>query len=165
MFSFLTSLSSSIYLYVIAALLSMSVLFGGLLYGEIGKTAEAESALVSAIDANTNLQNSLNQKGLSCKLDDKAVVELHAVNDTAQEVVDDVSTQLQSHASVKKSPIVNAVQPSPVQLPSKEKSNNEITYLPDDGLLSPTITGLLHKSFCNAEPTDTTCVSTGQPSH
>jgi len=149
---------NSIWFYIILGLSLSTVSLGWLSLHNYTGRVEAESSLVAAINANTDLQKSLNLKDLSCKIDDKSVVELQAINVTTQEVVDDISTQLQSHASVKKPP-VNAVQSS-VQLPSKEKSNNEITYLPDDGLLSPTITGLLHKSFCNAEPTDATCIST-----
>jgi len=149
---------SSISLYIILGLAASTASLGWLSVHNYRAKVEAESALVVAINVNTSLQNSLNLKDLSCKIDDKDVASLQALNITTQEVVDDVSTQLQSHASFKKSPPVNAVQSS-VQHPSKEKTNNEITYLPDDGLLSPTITGLLHKSYCNAEPTDASCVS------
>lgn len=153
-----SGLFSSISLYIILGLAASTASLGWLSVHNYRARVEAESALVVAINANTDMQKSLNLKDLSCKIDDKSVVELQAINVTTQEVVDDISTQLQSHASVKKSP-VNAVQSS-AQLPSKEKSNNEITYLPDDGLLPVFITGMLHRSYCNAEPTDATCIST-----
>ena len=76
MLNFLSTLATSTYLYIIAALLAISVLFGVLLYKQIGKTSEAESALVVAINANTSLQKSLELQEQSCQLTDKLLKEL-----------------------------------------------------------------------------------------
>jgi hypothetical protein len=147
---------SSISLYIILGLAASTASLGWLSVHNYRAKVEAESALVVAINVNTDMQKSLNLKELSCKTDDASVVELNASNIFVQEYSDAISTDLQSYSSAKKTSVQATVQRT------KEKPNNETIYLPDDGLLSPTILGLLHKSFCSAEPTDASCVSTGQ---
>jgi hypothetical protein len=62
--------------YIITGLLVILLVVSGLFYVQIGKTSEAESALASAINANTSLQKSLELKEQSCQLTDKLLKEL-----------------------------------------------------------------------------------------
>lgn len=82
--------------YIIAVLLILCGLFGVLSYHFYGAKVEAESALVSAIDANTELQKSLNLRDLSCKIDNKVVseyqTEKQAQQDKTQTVISKIDT-------------------------------------------------------------------------
>ena len=69
---------NSIYLYIILGLVASTASLGWLSVHNYRAKVEAESALVVAINVNTDMQKSLNLKDLSCKIDDKSVVELDA---------------------------------------------------------------------------------------
>ena len=71
--------------YIIVVLLVLCGLFGALSYHFYGDKVEAESALVSAIDANTELQKSLNLLDLSCKIDNKVVSDYQAEKQVQQD--------------------------------------------------------------------------------
>lgn len=94
MFSFLTSLSSKVYLYIIASLLSMSLLFGGLLYREIGKTSAAESALDSVVQTNSDLQNLIETQEKSCELTDKLLAQYQSEKSGEEENKNDKLSSL-----------------------------------------------------------------------
>ena len=94
MFNFLTSLSSTIYLYIIAALLAMTVLFGGLLYREIGKTSVAESALDSVVQTNSDLQNLIQTQEKSCELTDKLLAQYQTDKSFEEETKNDKLSSL-----------------------------------------------------------------------
>lgn len=73
MFSWLTSISSSILLYIIAALLTTTVLFGGLFWYSKGQADKYEAQVQVAQDANKTLDKSLMDKTASCDVTDKAL--------------------------------------------------------------------------------------------
>lgn len=79
---------------VVIILGALAVLFGVLSYHFYGSKAEAEQALVSAIDANTNLQKSLNLFQSSCTIGDKVsgefVQEKAAKDKTTETVVQQI---------------------------------------------------------------------------
>ena len=61
--------------YLILGLSASTLGFGYLSYYQTGKRAEAESALVQVIDANTELQKSLNLQLKSCEISDSVTSE------------------------------------------------------------------------------------------
>lgn len=71
--------------YIIVVLLVLCGLFGVLSYHFYGAKVEAESALVQVIDANTELQKSLNLRNLSCKIDNKVVSDYQAEKQVQQD--------------------------------------------------------------------------------
>lgn len=94
MFSLITSLSSKIYLYIIAALFTMMALFGGLLYREIGKTSAAESALDSVVQTNSDLQNLIQTQEKSCELTDKLLAQYQSEKSSEEENKNDILSSL-----------------------------------------------------------------------
>lgn len=82
MFSFISSLSSSVYLYIIAGLLTLVVVFGGLSWYLKGVADENKAALGVAVSANSTLQNSLDKKIESCDITDKQLAEYQAQTNT-----------------------------------------------------------------------------------
>lgn len=71
--------------YLLTFFVALSLLFGVLSYHFYGAKAEAESALVQVIDANTELQKSLNLRDLSCKIDNKVASEYQAEKQAQQD--------------------------------------------------------------------------------
>jgi hypothetical protein len=65
--------------------MALSGLFGALSYHFYGTQAEAESALVVAIDANTSLQKSLNLQVESCKISDTITSEYQSEKQVQQD--------------------------------------------------------------------------------
>lgn len=117
---------------------------------------EAESALVVAIDANTEMVKAANLQKMSCDVNDTSVVELVAEISKIDEAVNPINSQLKDLATVKKTPNTSKVN-------TKETIKDESNFLPDDGLLSPNVTGLLNKGWCAAYPEDSQCLPTRQP--
>ena len=140
---------NSIYLYIILGLAASTASLGWLSVHNYRAKVEAESALVVAINVNTDMQKSLNLKDSSCKIDDEAVVEVETEKKDLQSKVDAVSDKFD------KLKIITATKP----LVKQEIINHETNILPDDGLLSPNIAKLLHESWCNASPSDSQCIS------
>jgi hypothetical protein len=133
--------------YIIAALLASLSLSVWILQGKIEEIGGYKAAQASYVEALKSSQKQLETKDLSCKIDNTSVVELEAEK-----------SAIKSNSDVIERDILKLKQPSakaPVK--SKEIVNNEVTYLPDNGLLSPSLLSLLHKSFCTAEPTDLSC--------
>lgn len=133
--------------YIIAVLfvsLSLSVWLNKHQSEQIGGLKAAQTSYVSALESS---QNQLQKKDLSCKIDNQSAAELEAEKSSIQSKSSDIEKAILKL----KQPVAKA----PVQ--SKEIVNNETIYLPDNGLLSPSLLGLLHKSFCTAEPTDPSC--------
>lgn len=144
-FSFLSNFP--ITWYIIAALfasLSLSVWFNKHQSEQIGGLKAAQASYVSALESS---QNQLEKKDLSCKQDDKSAAELEAEKSSIKSKTDDIEKDILK--------LKQSTTKAPVQ--SKEIINNETIYLPDNGLLSPSLLGLLNKSFCTAEPTDPSC--------
>lgn len=147
MFSFISSLSSSAYLYIIATLLSMTVLFGGLLYWQIGKTSEAESALVVAINANTDLQKSLNLKDLSCKIDDSISTERTEEKQASDTVKDKEIASIDELPVKIKAPLVAI----PTNQASVQALSNENNTVDIDNELPADLVRLLSQSYNRAK--------------
>ena len=144
---------NSITLYLILGLSATTLGFGYLSYYQTGKRAEAESALVQVIDANTELQKSLNLQVKSCQIDDTSVVKVEAEKKDLQtkiEVVSDNIEKLKLGTSTPK--------PQAKQEIIKNESLKETNVLPDDGLLSPNIVSLLRQGYCSVYPSDSECV-------
>ena len=146
-----SSVTSYIILALVALLTATSALSAHLYKGKV----EAESALVVAINVNTDMQKSLNLKDLSCKIDDASVVELNAEKNKIDEDISPINDQLKDLATVKKTPVIK----SPTVKVNKDESN----FLPDDGLLSPNVKRLLNNGWCSVYPSTSQCVPTRQP--
>lgn len=155
--------------YVIATLaasLSASVWFNKHQSEEIGGLKVAQASYVSALAASEKQQEN---RDLSCKQDDKAVSELEAEKIAITSGTDSISEQLaalrmkENSSVIPPIPTTNSITPivKKKDNPTRENANavKQDDYLPDDGKLSPTVLGLLNKSFCSAEPTDSSCVS------
>lgn len=76
---------NSITLYIILGLSVSTLGFGYLSYHQTGKRAEAESALVQVIDANTELQKSLNFQVKSCEISDTITSEYQSEKQVQQD--------------------------------------------------------------------------------
>lgn len=144
-----SNLFSGATLYIILALLASTAGFGYLSYSLYGDKAVAVAQLKTANETAEGYKNSLNLKDSSCKLDSQAVVEVETNKKDLQSKVDAVSDKFD------KLKIITATKPSVKQ----EIINHETNVLPDDGILSPNITKLLHESWCNAFPADKLCWS------
>jgi hypothetical protein len=121
----------------------------------------AEQALIQAINVNSDMQESLNLKGSSCQIDASSGAELISEKNKIDEGIFPVNSQLKELATVKKTPskVVTVVAPK-----QNETTKNESNFLPDDGLLSPSVTRLLHNGWCSVYPDSDQCISTRQPS-
>lgn len=144
--------------YIIAILagslsLSLYVLQGKI--EEIGGYKVAQESYVSALNS---AKDSLEKKDESCKIDDISIV---ALNQESKDI-SSKSDLIENSLIALKNPVIKT---SPkVDPTSKEITKDESKYLPDDGLLSPNIVSLLHQSFCNAEPTDSSCIASKKSS-
>lgn len=116
----------------------------------------AEQALVQAINVNSDMQKSLNLRDLSCKIDDKSVVEVEAEKKALSNKLDELSTQI----SKLKSGIKHPVSPNKNN-PEAPKNAEANTILDGTELLSDDLKRMLTESYCLVE----TCTSapTGQP--
>lgn len=133
-------------LYIILGLSASTLGFGYLSYKFHGDKVEAEYSLVQVIDANTELQKSLNLKDSSCKIDDASLVKVEADKKGLQNKIDVVSDNIEKLRS-------------PKTQAKQEIIKNESNVLPDDGLLSPSVVGLLRQGYCSVYPTDSECIS------
>jgi hypothetical protein len=118
----------------------------------------AVEALVQAINVNSDMQKSLNLKDLSCQIDSESGAELVSEKNKIDEGISPVNSQLKDLATVKKviSKVVTVV------AAKQETTKNESNFLPDDGLLSPSVTRLLRNGWCSVYPDSDQCVSPGQ---
>lgn len=114
--------------------------------------------LASAQEALKASQNAYETKDLSCKQDDTSAVELEQEKSSISDKSDVITEALTKLPKKTNNGASNA--------PQKENQNviQKDVYLPDDGLLSPSLLGLLKQSYCIAEPTSSECVSTRQSS-
>lgn len=152
------SILNSWVFYIILALSATTAGLGWLSLSLYDDKVVAEQALAQAINVNTEMQKSLNLKDLSCKIDDKSVVELDAEKKQIDESISPINSQLKDLASVKKKLVTQVVAPK-----QNETTKNESNFLPDDGLLSPNVTRLLNDGWCAVYPSTSQCVPTGQP--
>ena len=146
--------------YIILGLSASTLSLGWLSLSLHDDKVIAEQALVVAINVNSDMQKSLNLKGSSCQIDASSGAELIAEKNKIDEGISPVNSQLKDLSTVKKvtSKVVTVV------AAKQETTKNESNFLPDDGLLSPSVTGLLHNGWCSVYPDSDQCVSTGQPS-
>lgn len=142
-----SNLFSGATLYIVLALLSSTAGFGYLSYSLSNDKAVAVAQLKNANETVEGYKNSLNLKDSSCKIDDTSVVEVETDKKDLQSKVDAVSDKFD------KLKVIMATKPSVKQ----EIINHETNVLPDDGILSPNITSLLHEGWCNAFPSDYVC--------
>lgn len=132
---------------IIAVLALLCSFLGYKTYDLSEQKGNLTSALKEAGKALESSKKALETKDSSCKQDDVSVVELDSEKNVITDKAETITKEL-------------------VKLPSKPKDKNNViekdVYLPDDGLLSPRLNGLLQQAYCNAEPTDNVCISTGQ---
>lgn len=115
-------------------------------------------ALGSAQDALKASEKAYETKDLSCKQDNTSAVELEQEKSSISDKSDVITESLTKLTKKNNNGASNA--------PQKENQNviQKDVYLPDDGLLSPRLIGLLNQSYCIAEPTSSECIPTRQPS-
>lgn len=118
--------------YIILGLSASSIGFGYLSYKFYGDKVEAEYSLVQVIDANTELQKSLNLRDLSCKIDNEVVSEYQAEKKAQQDKVQTTISKIDSLPS------------KPAQAPS-----NEINDINIDSKLPVDLVEILNNSFCS----------------
>lgn len=142
---------------IIAVLVLLCSFLGYKTYDLSEEKATLGVALASAQKALESSKKALETKGSSCKQDDVSVVELDAEKNV---ITDKAETITQSLSSLKK--LTGAS-----NAPQKENDNviQKDVYLPDDGVLSPSLRGLLKQAYCVAEPTDYICRASGQPTN
>ena len=151
--------------YLILALSASTAALGWLSLSLHDDKVVAEQALAQAINVNTEMQKSLNLKDLSCKIDDKSVVELDAEKKQIDESISPINSQLKDLATVKKKLVTQVVaQPTGLTPKQNETIKDESNFLPDDGLLSPNVKRLLNNGWCSVYPSTSQCVPTGQSS-
>lgn len=115
-------------------------------------------SIASAQEALKASQKAYETKDLSCKQDDTSTVELEQEKSSISDKSDVITEALNKLPKKTNNGASNA--------PQKENQNviQKDVYLPDDGLLSPSLLGLLKQSYCIAEPTSHECLSSGQSS-
>lgn len=139
---------------IIAVLVLLCCFLGYKTYDLSEKKATLGVALESSKEALESSKKALETKDSSCEQDDASVVELDAEKNI---ITDKAETITKSLSNLKKpNGASNA--------PQKEDDNviQKDVYLPDDGMLSPSLRGLLQQAYCNTEPTDNICRSSGQ---
>lgn len=134
---------------IVAVLVLLCSFLGYKTYDLSEEKATLGVALDSTQKALESSEKALETKDSSCKQDDTSVAELDAEKNVITDKAESITQELN-------------------KLPSKPKDKNNViqkdVYLPDDGLLSPRLNSLLKQAYCNAEPTDNVCRSSGQPS-
>lgn len=149
------SILSGPMLYIILGLSASTLGFGYLSYSLYADKAVAVHALKESQETIAGYEKSLNLKSLSCDLSDKASAELIEEKAKIDEGISPINAQLKELATVKKTPL--KVTPN-----KQETIKDESNFLPDDGLLSPNVTGLLRNGWCSVYPDSDQCVPPGQ---
>lgn len=137
--SFLSSLSSSIYLYIIAGLLTLVVVFGGLSWYLKGVADEKSAKLKVAQDANSTLQESLDKKIQSCDITDKQLAEYMSQTNT---IVVEKNTKLSAIDMLPSQPPFKQV----VKTTSPKVQRDETDVVDLDGKLPSSLISLLQQS-------------------
>lgn len=143
----------------LAVLILLCSFLGYKTYSLSEEKATLGVAIASAQEALKASQKAYETKDLSCKQDDTSAVELEQEKSSISDKSDVITEALNKLPKKTNNGASNA--------PQKENQNviQKDVYLPDDGLLSPSLLGLLKQSYCIAEPTSGECVSTGQSSN
>ena len=142
----------------LAILVLLCSFLGYKTYALSEEKATLTSTLNDATKALDDQKKAYETKDLSCKQDDTSVVELEQEKSSISDKSDVITEALNKLPKKTNNGASNA--------PQKENQNviQKDVYLPDDGLLSPRLIGLLNQSYCIAEPTSHECLSTGQSS-
>lgn len=137
----------------LAILVLLCSFLGYKTYSLSEEKATLSAALASAQEALKASQKAYETKDLSCKQDDTSTVELEQEKSSISDKSDVITEALNKLPKKTNNGASNA--------PQKENQNviQKDVYLPDDGLLSPSLLGLLKQSYCVAEPTSSECVS------
>ena len=152
-----SNLLSGATLYIILALLASTAGFGYLSYSLYADKAVAVAQLKTANETAEEYRNSLNLRDSSCKLDDQAVVEVEEEKQTLKDKTEIISQDiLKLTTGIKKLPTTNNM------ITEAPKNAEESNVLTGSELLSDDLRKLLLQSYCNVEPTDSKCLSTGQ---
>lgn len=139
---------NSLTFYIILGLSASTLGFGYLSYALYADKAVAVHALKDAQETIAGYEKSLNLRSLSCDLSDKAVV-----------VVESEKKDLETKINIVSDNIEKLRIPKPqVKQENIKNENLNTTVLPDDGLLSPNIIGLLKQGYCSTYPTDSECI-------
>lgn len=138
--------------YIILVLSSTTAGLGWLSLSLRDDKVIAEQALVQAISVNTEMQKSLNLKDLSCKIDDKSVVEVEADKTALKDKIDIVNS------SIEKLRLPSSKHPVAAKQENIKNENLKPNVLPDDGLLSDNIVSLLKQGYCTTYPNDSECL-------
>lgn len=157
----LNFLPSSISFYIILTLSILLAVVSTISVKLYRAKIEAESALVLAIDTNTEMVKASNLQKMSCDVNDTSVVELDKEKKVIQVSVDVIDKELAEMKTVKKTGKQETIQN---EKSSVGKQATTLVILPDDGLLSANLVGLLHRAYCNTEQDDYSCTAR-QPSN
>lgn len=139
---------NSLTFYIILTLSASTLGFGYLSYSLYADKAVAVHALKGSQETVAGYEKSLNLKGLSCDLSDKAVVVVESEKKDLEIKINTVSDNIEK---------LRIPKPQ-VKQENIKNENLNTTVLPDDGLLSPNIIGLLKQGYCSAYPTDSECI-------
>ena len=112
----------------------------------------AEQALVQAINVNSDMQKSLNLKGLSCKIDDASVVEVEAEKAVLKDKTEVISQEISKLPTGVKKPATNNI------ITEASKNAEESNVLTGGELLSDDLRKLLLQAYCNVESNDQQCL-------
>lgn len=139
---------NNILLYACLGLSASTLGFGYLSYSLYADKAVAVHALKESQETVAGYEKSLNLKGLSCDLSDKAVVVVESEKKDLETKINTVSDNIEK---------LRIPKPQ-VKQENIKNENLNTTVLPDDGLLSPNIVGLLKQGYCSTYPTDSECI-------
>lgn len=123
-------------LLVLLVSISFNLLFGYLSYEFYGDKKKAEISLEVALDSNKNLQDSLDKKEASCKIDDTVSTEFQVENKVKEQEKDSVIKEIDDLPSVAPKATIVAPKATP------ENTNAEISL---DSKLPADITSLLQR--------------------
>lgn len=139
----------SLTFYIILGLSALTLGFGYLSYSLYADKAVAVHALKESQETIAGYEKSLNLAYLSCDLSDKAVVVVESEKKDLETKINTVSDNIEK---------LRIPKPQ-VKQENIKNENLNTTVLPDDGLLSPNIIGLLKQGYCSTYPTDSECIS------
>lgn len=142
------SILSGPVLYLILGLSASTLGFGYLSYSLYADKVVAVHALKDAQETVVGYEKSLNLAYLSCDLSDKAVVVVESEKKDLETKINTVSDNIEK---------LRIPKPQ-VKQENIKNENLNTTVLPDDGLLSPNIIGLLKQGYCSTYPTDSECI-------
>jgi hypothetical protein len=138
--------------YIILGLFASTLSLGWLSLSLHDDKLIAEQALVVAINVNSDMQKSLNLKGLSCQIDSVSVVEVEAGKKDLKTKIEVISDNIEKLRLPLGKPPVAAKQEN------IKNENLKPNVLPDDGLLSDNIVSLLKQGYCTTYPNDNQCL-------